>query len=78
MSAGAVEDLLAVFLVGLVAARAQRRRRRARQALEPIGRNGGEVDESFPARLDDAAHPVAHAENALHVAGGESAFSGLR
>ena len=40
VGAGAVEDLLAIGLVGLVAGRAERRRRRAREALEPVCRDG--------------------------------------
>ena len=70
MSAGAVEDLLAIGLVRLVAGRAERRRRRAGQALEPIGGDRGEVDEPLAAGFDDAAHPMPHAENTLHVTGG--------
>jgi hypothetical protein len=70
MRAGAVEDLLAVGLVGLVAGRAERRRRRAGEPLEPIGGDRGEVDEPLSAWFDDAAHPVPHAEYALDVAAG--------
>ena len=69
MSAGAVEDLLAIGLVRLVAGRAEGRRRRAGQALEPIGGDRGEIDEPLAAGFDDAAHPMPHAENTFHVTG---------
>ena len=57
-----LEDVLAVLQVGLVARRAQRRRRRRGHALELRAGLHRQVDEIL---VDDAAHAVARAVDAL-------------
>ena len=66
--AAALEDLLAIGLVRLVAGGAERGGRRGGDALEPVGGEGGEVDEAVASRPDQPAHAMAHAEDALDLA----------
>ena len=68
--AAAVENTLAIGLVGLVAGRAERGRWRAGDRFEPRFVKGSQIDEAVCAWPHQAAHAVAHAEDALHLAGG--------
>ena len=58
VAAAAIEDLLAIGLVGLVAGRAERRRRRAGDGLELCLVDGGEVEESLAARILKQEHRI--------------------
>jgi hypothetical protein len=70
VGAAASEDLLAIGLVRLVAGRAQRGGWRVGYALEPVAFDSGQVNQPVGAALDQATHAMAHAEDALHLAGG--------
>src|SRR5262249_62024583 len=66
--AAAVEDLLAIGLIGLVAGRAEGRRWRTRNRFELGLVDGGQVEQPFRARLHKPTHAVARAEYALDLA----------
>ena len=64
----AIEDLLAIDLVRLVAGRAERGRGRAGDGLQLRPVEGGQIEEPVGGRLDEPAHAMPHAEDAADFA----------